>query len=78
MPLPSIEIPSYELKLTTIEEKIPFRPFLVKEEKILYMALESGETSEMTRAMKQIIKINVPYATGNTTITTKYMVFYKI
>ena len=54
MPLPSIEIPSYELKLTTIEEKIPFRPFLVKEEKILLHAME-GDQNDMVNAMKQII-----------------------
>ena len=55
MTLPKIDIPTFTTKLFSIDQEITYRPFLVKEEKILYMALESGETSEMTRAMKQII-----------------------
>ena len=41
MPLPTIETPTYELKLPSTNKKIKYRPFLVKEEKILILALES-------------------------------------
>ena len=41
MPLPTIETPTYELKLPSSNKKIKYRPFLVKEEKILILALES-------------------------------------
>ena len=54
MPLPKLEVPTYDLKLSSIEEAITFRPFLVKEEKILLTALE-GEQQDMIRAMKQIM-----------------------
>tara|TARA_Y100000593_G_C4308054_1_gene336811 strand:+ start:953 stop:1681 length:729 start_codon:yes stop_codon:yes gene_type:complete len=55
MSLPKIDIPTFTTKLLSTGQKITYRPFLVKEEKILYMALESNDASEMTRAMKQII-----------------------
>jgi len=56
MSLPKIVVPTYELILPSKKEKIQFRPFLVKEEKILLMAAESKDSSEMIRAMRQIIK----------------------
>jgi len=55
MALPVLNAPTHELTLTSTGETIQFRPFLVKEEKILLMALESGDEKEMIRAMKQII-----------------------
>ena len=47
MALPIVETPRYELTLPSQETKVQYRPFLVKEEKILYMALESGDEKEI-------------------------------
>ena len=55
MPLPQIVVPTYELKLSSLRKKIEYRPFLVKEEKILLTALE-GDQQDMIRAMKQIME----------------------
>ena len=55
MALPVLTAPTHDLTLTSTGETIQFRPFLVKEEKILLMALESNDENEMMRAMKQII-----------------------
>ena len=55
MALPVLNAPTHELTLTSTGETIKFRPFLVKEEKILLMALESGNEDDMLNAMKQII-----------------------
>ena len=55
MALPVLNAPTYELTLSSSGETIQYRPFLVKEEKILLMALESGDEKEMMRSMKQII-----------------------
>tara|TARA_Y100000593_G_C4303458_1_gene334529 strand:+ start:1244 stop:1969 length:726 start_codon:yes stop_codon:yes gene_type:complete len=55
MALPKLDIPTFTTKLLSNGKKITYRPFLVKEEKILFMALESDSSVEMTRAMKQII-----------------------
>ena len=56
MPLPTIATPSYELKLPSSNKKIKFRPFLVKEEKILILALESKNQIEITNAVKDVLK----------------------
>ena len=56
MALPIVETPRYELTLPSQETKVQYRPFLVKEEKILYMALESGDEKEMQQATKDILK----------------------
>ena len=56
MPLPKIATPSYELELPSTGETIQYRPFLVKEEKILILALESQDTKEITNAIKQVLK----------------------
>ena len=56
MALPVLNAPTHELTLTSNGETIKFRPFLVKEEKLLLMALESNDDDEMMRAMKQLIK----------------------
>ena len=52
MPLPTIETPTYELKVPSSGKKIKYRPFLVKEEKILIIALESKDQNEITNAVK--------------------------
>ena len=56
MPLPTIETPTYELKLPSSNKKIKYRPFLVKEEKILILALESRDENEITNAVTDILK----------------------
>ena len=56
MALPQANIAKYELTLPSQQKTISFRPFLVKEEKILLMALESGKPDEMLRAIKEIVK----------------------
>ena len=56
MPLPKISTPSYELVIPSTEKKIKFRPFLVKEEKILILAMESQDTKQIANAVKDVIK----------------------
>ena len=56
MPLPKIAVPQYDLKLPVTGSTIKYRPFLVKEEKILLMAMESQNEKEIVNAMKTIIK----------------------
>jgi hypothetical protein len=55
MPLPKINTPTYELVLPSTGKKIKYRPFLVREEKILIMAMESESMTEITNAIIQII-----------------------
>ena len=55
MALPKIETPTYELTLPSQDIKVKYRPFLVKEEKILLMALESQKSDEIFQATKQIV-----------------------
>ena len=55
MPLPKISTPLYELVLPSNGKKVKYRPFLVKEEKILIMALESEDTKQITSAIKSVI-----------------------
>ena len=56
MPLPKIATPTYELVLPSSGRKITYRPFLVKEEKILIIALESQDQKQITNAVKNILK----------------------
>lgn len=56
MPLPKISTPTYELELPSTGEAIQYRPFLVKEEKLLVIALESEDTKQITTAIKTVIK----------------------
>jgi len=56
MPLPKIATPTYELELPSTRETIQYRPFLVKEEKVLVIALESEDTKQITTAIKSVIK----------------------
>ena len=54
--LPKIATPTYELELPSTGDTIKFRPFLVKEEKLLVIALESEDTKQITTAIKTVIK----------------------
>ena len=56
MPLPKIATPTYELELPSTGKKIKYRPFLVKEEKILILALESENIKQITTSIKSILK----------------------
>jgi hypothetical protein len=55
MPLPKINTPTYELELPSTGKKIKYRPFLVREEKILIMALESEDTKQISDAIKTVL-----------------------
>ena len=56
MPLPTITTPTYELNLPSTGKKIKYRPFLVKEEKILILALETRDQNQITNAVKDVQK----------------------
>ena len=56
MPLPKIVTPTFELTLPSNKKKVKYRPFLVKEEKILILAIESGGMKEVTMAIKDVLK----------------------
>ena len=55
MALPKLTTPTYELEIPSTDEKIKYRPFLVKEEKILMMAMESKKSSDIVQAVKDIV-----------------------
>ena len=55
MALPKLTTPTYELEIPSTDEKIKYRPFLVREEKILLIALESGESKDIITAIKDIV-----------------------
>lgn len=56
MPLPKLNTPTYELILPSSNRKVKYRPFLVKEEKILLIAMETEDEKQMQNAVKQILK----------------------
>ena len=56
MALPKLNTPTYELEVPSTDEKIKYRPFLVKEEKILLMAMESKDNAQIINAVKDIVK----------------------
>ena len=56
MPLPTIVTPTYELELPSTGKKVKYRPFLVKEEKLLVLALESEDTKQITTAIRSVLK----------------------
>ena len=56
MPLPKIATPTYELELPSTGQTIQYRPFLVKEEKVLVIALESEDNKQITTAIKAVLK----------------------
>jgi len=55
MPLPTLSVPTYELVLPSTGKKVKYRPFLVKEEKVLLLAMESEDEKEIERAVKQTL-----------------------
>ena len=59
MPLPKISTPTYELVLPSTGKKIKYRPFLVREEKILILALESQDSKQVTTSIKSILKLSL-------------------
>ena len=59
MPLPKINTPTYELVLPSTGKKIKYRPFLVREEKILIMALESEDMKQITDAIVELSLIHI-------------------
>ena len=78
MPLPTLSIPDYECVLP-FGQKVTYRPFLVREEKLLYMAMETQNQKEMIKAVKEIIKncTNVKNVNTLTTFDIEYL-FLKI
>ena len=58
MPLPKIATPTYSMVLPSLEKEINYRPFLVKEEKLLVLALESEDTKQITQDLsKQFLRV---------------------
>lgn len=55
MPLPKVSTPTYELEIPSIKKQIKYRPFLVKEEKILIIAMESEDPKQIANAVKNVI-----------------------
>jgi hypothetical protein len=55
MPLPKIATPTYELTIPSTKKKVKYRPFLVKEEKILLLAMESNDAKEIAESVKNVI-----------------------
>ena len=56
MPLPKIATPTYELELPSTGQTVKYRPFLVKEEKVLVIALESEDNKQITNAIKSVLR----------------------
>jgi secreted Zn-dependent insulinase-like peptidase len=56
MPLPKIATPYYDLELPSNGDKVEYRPFLVKEEKLLVLAMESQDQKQITKAIKEVIR----------------------
>lgn len=56
MPLPTLETPTYELVVPSTEKKVKYRPWIVKEEKVLMIAMETGDVEAIFRAIKNLIK----------------------
>ena len=65
MALPKLNTPTYELEVPSTDEKIKYRPFLVKEEKILLMAMESKDNAQIIQAVKaKLEKTNLDFFTN--------------
>ena len=58
MTLPRINVPEYSLVVPSTDEEIKFRPFLVKEEKLLLMAQETGDEQSLYNAIKNLINLS--------------------
>lgn len=61
MPLPKLNVPEYTTKLPSTGQTVKYRPFLVKEEKLLFLAMETGEQTDMITAVKNILKSCTDY-----------------
>lgn len=57
MSIPTVTAPVYEIKLFSVSKPIKYRPYLVKEEKLLLMAQEGGDDEEIERAVKEIVRV---------------------
>ena len=57
MALPKLNVPKYKMKLPSDGRTVNYRPFLVKEEKLLLLATETGEQAEIVTAIKDIIRV---------------------
>ncbi len=57
MPLPKIATPTYELELPSTGQSVSYRPFLVKEEKVLVIALESEDNNKLPMLSKQFLRV---------------------
>ncbi len=55
MALPKIDVPTYELTLPSEDKVVQYRPFLVKEEKLLMIAMESGEDKQVQQAVLDLV-----------------------
>ena len=56
MPLPKVVAPTFELQLISTGKKVKYRPFLVKEEKVLLIALENGSDADISATLKSVLK----------------------
>ena len=56
MALPKLNVPEYHLKLPSSGKTVKYRPFLVKEEKLLFLAMETGEQKDLINAVKNILQ----------------------
>ena len=56
MPLPTLSVPTFELELPSTGKKLKYRPFLVKEEKILLLAMEGEDEKEIDQAVRDVLK----------------------
>jgi hypothetical protein len=79
MPLPKLNVPSYKTTLPSTGKTVNYRPFLVKEEKLLLIATETGEQSELVAAIQNIIKgcTDIKDVSALTTFDIEYL-FLKI
>ena len=59
MPLPKISTPTYELVLPSTGDTIEYRPFLVREEKLLVLVMETEDTKQITKAIKEVLKARI-------------------
>jgi len=64
MPLPKVTAPTFELKLLSSDKSVKFRPFLVKEEKALLIALENGNEKDITATVKEVLKNGIIVSVG--------------
>ena len=78
MPLPKIATPTYSMVLPSTEKEINYRPFLVKEEKLLVLALESEDTKQITTAIKAVLKSCFPVTIGQGRLYSHPMIHPRI